>query len=82
MSHIPARPVLYENGRLEVYRDDEKGAIEMLDEGALQAWSFGPILVEDGKAFSDFSEISDLALPNPRTGIRDGGGRALCCNSN
>jgi exopolysaccharide biosynthesis protein len=61
--------VLYESGRLDVYSGNEKSALELLDGGALQSWSFGPILVEGGKANDDFDEYSDLNLPNPRTGI-------------
>ena len=61
--------VLYENGRLDVYSDNEKSALELLDGGALQSWSFGPILVEGGTPRENFSELSDLNLPNPRTGI-------------
>jgi len=61
--------VLYDNGRLAVYSENEKNAIELLEDGALQSWSFGPILVEDGSANKNFDDISDLNLPNPRTGI-------------
>ena len=46
---IPISLSYYENGRLDVYSDNEKSALDLLDDGALQSWSFGPILVEAEK---------------------------------
>lgn len=61
--------VLYENGRIDVYFSEEKNAEQMLKDGALQVWSFGPILVKDFKAYESFAGRSRLNPPNPRTAI-------------
>ena len=61
--------VLYENGRLDMYFKGEKTGEQMIEDGALHAWSFGPILVKDYEAYDDFAGRSNLNPPNPRTGI-------------
>ncbi len=61
--------VLNKDGRLDMYFEGEKDAIELLDAGTWQCWSFGPILVKDFIAYEDFSGRSQLAPANPRTGI-------------
>lgn len=65
----PEIAVLYEDGRLDVYFDGEKDSAEMINEGAIHSWSFGPILVKDYIAYDDFSKRSDIGAVNPRTGI-------------
>ncbi len=61
--------VLYEDGTLDVYFKGDITAVEALDNGAVQSWSFGPILVKDGIAYTDFEGRSDVESENPRTGI-------------
>ncbi len=61
--------VLYDDGTLAVYFKGEITAVEALDAGAVQSWSFGPILVKDGTAYTDFEGRSDVEKENPRTGI-------------
>ena len=61
--------VLFDDGELKVYSANEVTAAELDEQGALQSWSFGPILVKDSKSQGDFSAQGDLNLANPRTGI-------------
>lgn len=61
--------VLYKDGRLVgIYPDDADGE-QLVADGALHCWSFGPILVEEHTAFDDFTGRSNVKPANPRTGI-------------
>jgi len=59
--------VLYDDGTMKAFSADEfDGEVEM-DNGAYQAWNFGPVLVHDGTAMTSFS--SRISSENPRTAI-------------
>lgn len=59
--------VLYDDGTMHAFSADEfDGEVEM-ENGAYQAWNFGPVLVEDGTAMTSFS--SRISSENPRTAI-------------
>lgn len=67
--------VLYEDGSMRCFRGWELSEQEEVNEalrGAWQAWSFGPILLnEDGSPIEDFSDriIEYLTREHPRTAI-------------
>ena len=56
--------VLYDDGRMETYSPDEFDLEKAVEDGAYQAWSFGPMLLKDGKATDTF--LSDVPSQNPR----------------
>ena len=61
--------VLYSDGTMVIYSEDEFDADEAMASGAWQAWSFGPSLLSDnGEALTNFASghISNI---NPRTVI-------------
>lgn len=59
--------VLYYDGRMEVYGEDEFSLVEAMEDGAWQAWSFGPALLRDGAALEAFS--GKISGHNPRCAI-------------
>ena len=62
--------VIYADGSFAVINESEITAQELLDEGAVQVFSFGPGLVEDGSIIVDASDEVDRAkASNPRTAI-------------
>ena len=62
--------VLWSDGTMEVIREGSITAEELLEQGALQVYSFGPGLVEDGEIMVDASsEVGQAMLSNPRTAI-------------
>ena len=67
--------VLYEDGSMRCFRGWELGTQDEVNEalrGAWQAWSFGPILLnEDGSAIADFTDrtIEYLTREHPRTAL-------------
>lgn len=55
-------------GELEIVSEDEVSGSKLVDQGILQSFSFGPTLVQDGKAVStDYTRVSQSS--NPRTAI-------------
>lgn len=63
--------VLYADGSMETY-DGKTYDIETIKEkGAVQVWSFGPVLLdEDGKARTTFKNVSSaVSYTNPRSAI-------------
>lgn len=56
---------LYPNGSIALFRNGEKTAQEVLETGAANALSFGPILVENGEVSPRSTEFGNT--PNPRT---------------
>ncbi|HWQ59486.1 MAG TPA: phosphodiester glycosidase family protein [Clostridia bacterium] len=59
--------VLYYDGTMEVYGPDEFSLDAAIGNGAWQAWSFGPSLLDEGRAATKFrSTVSDK---NPRSAI-------------
>lgn len=75
----PARTglAIYSNGDMEIYDETQTDADTLLNEGVWQTLSFGPALVEDGEAITDFGKVEidtnfgnhSIQGSNPRTGI-------------
>jgi len=61
--------VLYSDGEMVGIMPDKVTAEDLLDDGALQCWSYGPILVQNYVAYDDFTSRSSVNPNNPRTGI-------------
>lgn len=62
--------VLYDNGVLATYPYNGYNPQEVLDQGAVQIWNFGPSLLdENGKAYSSFDVDSHIAGTHPRSVI-------------
>ena len=62
--------VIYEDGRLEIVKEAEADALELAEEGAVQIFSFGPGLVQNGEITVDeSSEVEQAMRSNPRTAI-------------
>lgn len=59
--------VLYYDGTMDVYAADAFSIDEAIADGAWQAWSFGPNLLDDGAAITEFH--SSVAKENPRCAI-------------
>lgn len=62
--------VLYDDGRIEVYDKYTYNIDEILANGAIQVWNFGPSLLdENGKAKESYDIRSGFKKNDPRTGI-------------
>ena len=62
--------VIWADGSFEIIREDEVTAQELLDRGAVQVFSFGPGLLEDGEITVGTQDEVDRAMAsNPRTAI-------------
>lgn len=67
--------VLYADGRMVTYFEDEFNKDAVTSQGPWQAWGFGPKLMENGKALFDpvgsegFSFNSSVKSKNPRTAM-------------
>ncbi len=62
--------VLYKDGTMKTYSPGEIKAEEAIEDGAWQAWNFGPeLLASDGSALTDFNTSGHVAEVNPRTAI-------------
>lgn len=62
--------VLYADGRLEVVNEQDVSAKQLLSDGAVQVWSFGPGLLENGEiTVSAKTEVGRAMASNPRTAI-------------
>lgn len=59
--------VLYYDGTMKVYTADEFSVDKAVTNSAWQAWSFGPGLLENGRAVTEFR--SSVARANPRCAI-------------
>ncbi|MDD3400455.1 MAG: phosphodiester glycosidase family protein [Eubacteriales bacterium] len=57
--------VLYKDGTMVTYSSDETSGETYVANGALQVWSFGPELLENGQVRDDFTE--GIKGCNPRT---------------
>lgn len=63
---------LYDDGRMEIIKEGEADTDLLLQEGIYQTFSFGPVLVLDGKAVEENVLKEKSAVPtskNPRTAI-------------
>lgn len=62
--------VLWADGQLEIIREREKDAQTLLEQGAVQVWSFGPGLIQRGEiTVDDHAEVDQAMRSNPRTAI-------------
>ncbi len=59
--------VLYWNGVMRTYSEKEFSVQEAIENGAYQAWNFGPALLADGNAIDSFN--SSIKRENPRSAI-------------
>ena len=65
----PARDMLcqFEDGRLEVLPEEGADVQALLENGLLNTWSFGPVILKDGIIPEDYD--SDVKKANPRTSV-------------
>ncbi|MDF2486836.1 MAG: hypothetical protein K0R46_3004, partial [Herbinix sp.] len=62
--------VLFTDGTMKTYSPEEFDASEVIDQGAWQAWTFGPELLDgDGHILASFNTTSYLNSTNPRGAI-------------
>lgn len=69
--------VFYQDGTMKTYDETSTSAEELLSQGVIDTFSFGPALLEDGKAITDFGNVkvdsnmgnSSIQKSNPRTGV-------------
>lgn len=60
--------VMYEDGTLATVRESDVSAEQLLNDGAVQVWSFGPGLLADGEiTVSAGQEVGRAMASNPRT---------------
>ncbi|KQO01416.1 phosphodiester glycosidase family protein [Paenibacillus sp. Leaf72] len=68
---------LLDDGTIQTYDETETSSSDLLAEGVINTLSFGPILIQDGKITSDFSNVKidtnfgnrSIQNANPRTAI-------------
>ena len=62
--------VLYYDGRMEVMPGSAFDMQQAIEDGAWQAWTFGPALLDtDGSVLSSFASTGRIISANPRTAI-------------
>ncbi|PXV91132.1 uncharacterized protein DUF2233 [Lachnotalea glycerini] len=62
--------VLYYDGTMKTFSGSEFDIDEAINDGAYQAWTFGPMLLDDsGNAITSFNASKRLQSKNPRTAI-------------
>lgn len=62
--------VLYKDGTMTTYSPGEITASEAIENGAWQAWNFGPaLLADDGSVLGSFNTSDRISSENPRTAI-------------
>lgn len=67
----------YEGGTMKTYDETSTSAEKLISEGVIDTFSFGPTLVENSKAITNFSGVkidknmgnSSIQNSNPRTGV-------------
>lgn len=67
----------YEDGTMETYDETITSAEKLISEGVIDTFSFGPTLVKDGTAITNFESVkidknmgnSSIQNSNPRTGV-------------
>ena len=60
---------LFYDGTMAVYGPDEIDYEAAMADGAWQIWSFGPVLVRDGKPSGDYGSGMAVDDPNPRAAL-------------
>ena len=62
--------VLYEDGTMAAYGRDEYTVQDILDRGIVQAWNFGPSLLdENGQVKPNYELSTAVSYPNPRSAV-------------
>ena len=62
--------VVYEDGRLEIVNESQSDAAALAEAGAVQIFSFGPGLIQNGEiTVTEGSEVEQAMRSNPRTAI-------------
>lgn len=62
--------VLYYDGTMKTYTAEEFDVDQAIADGAYQAWSFGPMLLDaESSSMTEFTASGHVAEINPRTGI-------------
>ena len=62
--------VIQKNGEFKFVSESETSASELLQDGALQAFSFGPVLLNNGEiSVGENDEVGMAMVSNPRTAI-------------
>ena len=59
--------IMYNDGSMETYSKEEFNLDEVIAKGAYQAWSFGPMLLDNGMPMTEFD--SNVKAENPRSAI-------------
>lgn len=67
----------YEDGTMKTYDETSTSAEKLISEGVIDTFSFGPTLVKDGTAITNFESVkidknmgnSSIQNSNPRTGV-------------
>ena len=64
--------VLYQSGKMEVVKESSVSAENLLKDGAVQVWSFGPGLLKDGEiTVSASQEVGKARPPIPALLLRN-----------
>ena len=61
--------LLYYDGTMETISPQDFDINEVIDKGAWQAWTFGPMLLDNGQQMTAFNASSYLMRSHPRTAI-------------
>ena len=62
--------VIQKNGEFKFVSESETSASELLQDGALQVFSFGPVLLNNGEiSVGENDEVGMAMASNPRTAI-------------
>lgn len=62
--------VVYSDGSMDVVKETDRTAQELIDDGATQIFSFGPGLVENGEVtVNQNQEVERAQVTNPRTAV-------------
>ena len=62
--------VLYNDGRMETIPGGSYDPAQIIADGAVQVWQFGPSLLDsEGHAISGFRDLGTVNQPNPRSAI-------------
>ena len=58
--------VMYDDGSIVAYSPEEFNTDDVVNNGAIHIWSFGPTLVKDGQIVEKFNDTRDIGVKNPR----------------
>jgi len=61
--------ILYADGVMESYYEDEFDLEAAIERGAYQGWSFGPKLIDNGQVPDSYNTTSTIISRNPRSAI-------------